>query len=286
MGCSVKFTNPIIFFLVIPTGATTGQRIVIDGRNGTISVYDQFNTLYAWMAATQVGPDSNYTMLRGIGSTGGGHTVSLFNGLIRFDAAPNRSAPIQVNYGYILGNFFNSAATERPILGLAAPSAGNGGQARLTLYGTSPDSTRTPAVDIDNNFAVEMDVNVMGFVRRRAPGGVNATWMQLTLLNGWVNDLTWGLRVRLLPDGTAICTGRINGGTITDGIQLGTLPASVTPFNREEFFAVCPTSTGPYSPPVIRIQETGEVFLFYHPPTFPASLHIGPTRWATFNLPT
>lgn len=47
----VAFKNTIIYFLVIPSGKTTGQRIVLDGIAGTISVYDSTNTLISQMGA-------------------------------------------------------------------------------------------------------------------------------------------------------------------------------------------------------------------------------------------
>lgn len=47
----VAFKNSIIFFLVIPTGATTGQRILIDGINGVIDIFNNSNHLIAQLGA-------------------------------------------------------------------------------------------------------------------------------------------------------------------------------------------------------------------------------------------
>lgn len=43
----VAYTQPIILTLTIPTGATTGQRIVIDGVHGVIDIFDSSNTRIA-----------------------------------------------------------------------------------------------------------------------------------------------------------------------------------------------------------------------------------------------
>lgn len=50
----VAFQNPIIQYLVIPSGATTGQRIVIDGVNGRIIIYDANNNIVGEWDSTGV----------------------------------------------------------------------------------------------------------------------------------------------------------------------------------------------------------------------------------------
>lgn len=99
--------NSFQTIIILPSGATTGQRIVIDGQNGLVLVYDSINDLIASISPDNTTDSQGNTILHGITSyeTGGHEYASLFNGSINVGRyGPDAPAGSQSGYFATLGN--------------------------------------------------------------------------------------------------------------------------------------------------------------------------------------
>lgn len=102
--------NSFQTIIVLPSGATTGQRIVIDGQNGLILVYDPINDLIVSISPDDTTDSQGNTILRGVTSyeNGGHEYAQLFNGGLNVGRyGPDAPAGSQSGYFATLGD--NSA---------------------------------------------------------------------------------------------------------------------------------------------------------------------------------
>jgi hypothetical protein len=72
-----------------------------------------------------------------------------------------------------------------------------------------------------------------GPVSRQLPGGP-ASWVHCTMNNSWTTYLGRSLTVKLTNDNMVQISGQIVPGTVSDGIQVASLPAGHAPVTRAE----------------------------------------------------
>ncbi|MGA5128788.1 hypothetical protein ACPCTO_03175 [Streptomyces olivoreticuli] len=214
--------NPIPDTLVLPVGATSGQRIVLDGAGGQILMYDAGNNLIA-----------EITPAVGIVSVTGQFVAQLVNGAANFQTGNTRF------FGFV---------EEREVLV-------NGTTQHALALGVVDKQTST-----ENDFLITLDDSDTQQVM--IPGALlnNATtWQPLTLASGITANTSLTPAVQTLPDGTAILRGNIkSSGSLASGAVLATLPAAATPLNTDYYGTVCSIGAGP-SATYLTIQNNGQI---------------------------
>lgn len=134
----LQFPFPFIDVLILPTDASTGPRIVLDGTTGVIEIYDANGDLYA-----TIDPDTGFSAFN----------PSAPNEFVRLLTDPTESPIIEFgqddadvsNRGYIQQYITGAGGTRQLIFefspGWFTTSTDN---ARVTLSSESADSTVTP----------------------------------------------------------------------------------------------------------------------------------------------
>lgn len=240
--------------LVLPYGRTTGKRIVLDGVNGLIAVYDAVKKIL------QIDSD-------GLHVTGSVSEIDLTvdsgnDSLITF-TDPTKPTPLSW-----LGRAL-----------IRATPGGLGGLA-LDLWSgfdvTTPTSEHSRVLISDHqlfmyhsdtsgglaggaqmlfsktDIQVQMPLRCMGEV-----------WNAVTFANGWSNlGANWDTaQYRKYPDNTVMLRGVVTGGTKTDATVMTTLPVGYRPA-KDMIFPVGNGSGGTVANPNIRIFSNGQVQIF------------------------
>jgi len=226
----VAYQNPIVFFLVIPTNATTGARIVLDGINGFLLVYDANNALIGSIAGRD-GTDS-------LGNP-------VFRGLVDYDHT-NKFIATQLDQGeirflylnYAVGSYIPGAmgptnpgaSTTAPgALQIASPSLNGDHRAVITLDGTSIDGTATPEVLMLATDGTQLEVAIQGILTTFGFSG----WNDVSFAANWTNfgNGFGNVRYRIIPDGFIAMQGMamFTGGATGASIQLFTFPVGFRP---------------------------------------------------------
>lgn len=91
----VAYQNPIIFFLTIPSGATSGERVVIDGVDGVIQVFGPSST----------GPNNGL-----VAEIGNGVGLEVFGALSTMQLTANPDGSAAINF------WLNSAPTNQAVM--------------------------------------------------------------------------------------------------------------------------------------------------------------------------
>jgi len=238
--------------LVLPYGATSGQRIVLDGVDGVILVFDSTNTPIASISPVEVVNGSTVTYFEGTTSYSDAKNVAVHlsreDGEVAFESYPNinqftNTGYIKANNPYSAGANYNTGALE-----IASPAvAGSQEHCVVTMYSENAAGTvdshiqfRTVAAGVDSAIQLEVAGKIIAQV---ISGGVaaNETWHNFTLQNSWV---TWGAPgdtpgYRLMPDGTVQLRGWLKNGTLADGTQIATLPAGYRPHAQQAWRLPC-----------------------------------------------
>lgn len=238
--------------IVLPTGATSGARIVLDSTSDAIFIYDAFNNLVTAIAASagtdassgqpyaegiQVGADTGTQIIMSPGS----------NGIV---FAPNDSF---VSLLTALQSFACGGVTSTEFAQFTGPSVTSSAAQHVSvaLASSSPDGTTTPTArgylmyaDAGGTSAVAAfwdgsGVTVTGTLAAAEPGAATLTtetWHTLTLKNGWTN-LAGGYtaanyRAIGSPPKSVQVVGTIVPGTLTDGTVIATLPAGYLPVKQ------------------------------------------------------
>lgn len=244
----VAFDQPILLTLTIPTGATTDERIVIDGIDGVIDIYNTANqkTIELGEGIIQVGFSPHPAIILSANGT---------------DAFGNQVAQIQlptfgsgeVNPSAIYSTYDSSF--KEAALALDGPA--NSGTTikgfwEINLIAGSDDGLGDvfqPAFTLlyysDNTFAngtavISAGNNFLGFgaagsapaviVDSAWPIIVDQAFTPFTLANGW--SVVAGRHVpgfRLMPDGTVLMRGSLTGGTTVAGTPFAALPVGYRP---------------------------------------------------------
>jgi hypothetical protein len=249
--------------LVVPTGATSGARIVIDGVNGNIKIYNASNALVSqidsngiisaedlsnlttanWIKLSVQDPSStNPALLIQPGETvsptqdwfaGEISTAELVVGANAQQAIAIYS-PLTTSQGLADISVFYVAC--------AAADGSHGSQlnavtSQLSIQGNNGSSFPNGEGVKINTGKVAGDGGSMIVYRNSA----DETWHAASLQNGWTNrggsDVPMQYRKVASPPNTVEIVGYINAGTQTDGTVLFNLPAGYRPAHNQPFVA-------------------------------------------------
>jgi len=221
----VAFQNPIVTQLIVPTGATTGARVVI-GVGAQIQMIDANNNLVGnWIP-------SEFDLINPV--TGGLISIQPvpFNGgnfpTIFFKTSPVSDVA-----------FINAVpdGNGEPAIGINSPPYTDpGGQGTIferaflfpdaMQFGMVDFATQSPVYGFFiSHLAMNIEARTPIFVR-------NANWTSVGFANGWGNfgNPFWGVSVHMMPDGTVMMRGEAagpaasTGGTVVVQIPNGFLP--------------------------------------------------------------
>lgn len=242
--------------LVLPAGATSGARIVLDGDDGVILVFDSTGALLASIAPEDA-PDGSY--LKGITAYSPNGIINLDDGDIFFLA--DALDPQYVVQGNITQD--NAPGTLR----LAPPTFDVGGKRCVVDLNSVANDSSNPNVVLYGNNGELVDLYQTGF-HYFSPGNTftdKEVWHNATLLNGGVNATT-PVQFRMLPTGHVECRGALVGGTLAANTHLFSLPAagvntrSYIPVQDYRIGAVAQnTGGGTFGTWVLDVQPTGFV---------------------------
>lgn len=231
----MEFIGTFITFLIIPTGATTGQRITINvGNDGAIKVYNSSGQLVSFIggpAGAIVSYDPATTQ-----------SVALARGVIQWDDStyPSHGGAIDWAFG-------DSAATNPAVLVLASGSNPTyDDNIFLDLFsGTSPGTQDTnPHVEIRDLLGTSIGTNiwVSGSILKAAKTGIGSDltsykWQFPTLGAGWASGSSTAgsafepIAYRLDAEDNLIITGTFNATSLTPAATVFTLPSPYIPPN-------------------------------------------------------
>lgn len=240
--------------LVLPAGATSGQRIILDGVNGRIFVYNPDGDLIGWLAPSDGVDPAGIPYFAGVGmnpyessfptsATRTSITLEANNGRVLFTRNPNgpgATTPF-VWDGEIRGYNPNGTVTRGASLYLTAPGT-HASDDHMTLIVRSVSSdgaTESHRLDVGPE---EFYTNVArseatrtafaGFLVRKTYSGGAYTdegWKNLPLQNGWTAVVGNAPQYRLDADGSVYLRGWINNGVTADNTVFAALPAGYRP---------------------------------------------------------
>lgn len=228
----------ILRVLVLPFGATTGKRIVLDGINGEIDVYDAANTRVGLINENGFRTDQSdgsYIALDPQGTFGG----------CEIDIQPPTVSGITQTQAIILAGNLGAGALldKRPYLSYEAPNIATPsvkGYPRMDLIGeglTDPNTYEYHDAD---------STTYVGPIHSAVSGPSvyfqAETWNNMTLQNGWTapGGADPGAKYRKIPS-PANCVQivmSIAGGTNANGTTVATLPVGYRPTTHKTLFPV------------------------------------------------
>lgn len=130
--------------LVLPFGATSGTRILLDGVNGVIALYDALDARRVWL-----GQDAG-----GFGEDDG---ISFSTGSVEEPAS---------GYGIVQSGTFGAGGAMQALLRLQSPVLGGGLRSRIFLRSNSDDGTVPARVVVEGTSAPELELNVRRMLLR------------------------------------------------------------------------------------------------------------------------
>lgn len=234
----MNFDSPIISTFTIPSGATSGQRIVFDGVNGVILVYNAANVLVESVAFANGTDSTGQNYVAGFGSydsTDHKHYSQLFNGALVL----NIDNPPEVIGAIVQALMSQGPSADQPGLLLTSPS-NDGVSAALELFGGNVAATEAPYARFGlNGAAVDMDVTIGGQLKYSPSSSLGAgpeMWHNILPVANWTNlGVPWGDPKFTR---TAVGTVRLSGALVWSGVVTAapvtvfTLPVGYRP-NRQ-----------------------------------------------------
>lgn len=280
-------------FIILPTGATVGKRIVLDGGQGLIGVYDDASNLVGSMAAagSQNGAIVNWLPGVAIYSSANKYSIRMSSDFgIAFDAYPDSS---QFTAGGLIlpSNPTAPGADPRPALLFQSPASDANKQLLfMGMYSSKTDGTGTPQqlfVGGRNgltNATMRGDIGVCGFVQPYKTNGTAYAaelWTAPTFANGWRNDpnppRNQPVQFRIRPDGWVNMRGVAALGTNLAGTLIASVPMYYAPIQTEWFVCACPFSPGSFS--TVRVEANGNIVL--ENPATADNICFSNVSWAT-----
>lgn len=231
----MEFIGTFQTFFVIPTGATTGQRITINvGNDGAIKVYNANGVLVTFIGGP-VGALISFDPF----ST---RTVGMIQGTLQWDDTSNPGHGGTIDWD--TGN-----ASIPPFLDIDSGNDNNlytGTTAILVksgvIFGTQDNSAH---VEILDNFGTNPNSNlwVSGSILKAVKSGIPATtlttykWQTPVLGAGWATGSSTAgsafepIAYRLDAEDNLVISGTFNATSLTPAATVFTLPANYTPPN-------------------------------------------------------
>lgn len=236
----VAYQNSVISYLVIPSGATSGERIVIDGINGVIDIYDSLGDLVA-----QIGNGiglliigTNVTAM--LGNAGGNPALVFW-----LNSSPNLLYGLQTDsVGDILlfSRQYNSSQTGHPIFDIFALDQNSIELGFQTVGGAT--SFEGPLLIMnDSNLLIYPNFTVSSSaLAANVSSGVpwwsgGQSWVNVTFAGNWANAGAPNANVQciFMPDGTVRMRGLAFNTSGTSGANVFQLPAGYFPNNQKTF---------------------------------------------------
>jgi hypothetical protein len=281
----VAFQNPVIQTITIPSGATTGTRIVIDGVNGTINVYDANNVLVGqWRSSDAVMMFQNDSMtgkmefhpsgLPGYGSYPGiyffaANTPGGYAGAAYIQANPdaNNSPQIGINSGQYIDTSGLHGARGRIFLADHVISINNIDVTTNAEIGGSFEAFDNSVImryTDPTNSANSIGIFATGIANFNTTVPIlNDTWKNVTFSNSWSNNAGFSAcQCRMDTSGYVHLRGSALPGTRTDGTTILTLPAGYAPPATKIVGAAVTASTNPSILTRLEINTDGTVQVF------------------------
>lgn len=228
----MQFPIPAQNIFTIPTGATTGARIVLDGTRGAIFVYNSNNALLASIAGVGGTDGQNNTYYPGINVYGpNGSYVQLYvdsSGqpfiTMRYNSAPTN------NFSYI---------EAKPLLGLYGIEIGAYSGVANVLNRLGWQGGANGQLILEPGSSIAASDPVAGYPQPE-------TYHTATLLNGWTGTLAY----RLTAQGDMHISADLVAGTTTNGTNIYTFPSSYRPATKKRipasFDGAVATGGNPY----------------------------------------
>lgn len=281
----VAFQNPVIQTITIPSGATTGTRIVIDGVNGTINVYDMNNVLVGqWRASDAVMMFQNDAMTgkmefhpSGLPSYGvypgiyffAANTPGGYAGAAYIQANPdvNNSPQIGINSGQYIDTSGLHGARGRLFMQDHVSSLAQIDVSTQSEIGGAFESTDTTATIhyTDPTTGTQIRpfyVTHVGNSNCDQPI-LNDSWQNVVFSNGWGNAGGFSaVQARIDTSGYLRLRGNASGGTLTDGTVMFTLPAGYAPVSTNVLPAAVTASVNPTQLSRVIVNSSGTVQVF------------------------
>lgn len=226
------WAQDLVGTLIVPTGATTGQRIVIDGTTGTITGYDAGNNVIFQLNVDGITVDN----------TKG--SVDIFSGSI---------PQVNMTLGAEGGITFDgggwqvqpgSAPDWQPFTAFSSATQDLFNSPEIFMYGTTATGLKSLMQLFSQTWQLLSDTNPGEGAQLSllSAGGsrldlytssATEPWHALSLQNSWTNrggsDVTAQYRKVVSPPNTVEIIGYIASGTVTDGTTLFTLPTGYRP---------------------------------------------------------
>lgn len=244
----VAFKNSVVFSIVVPSGATTGQRIVIDGVAGVIDIYDSSNNLVAQMGngIPLIINEGSFQMSIQPNAGGGGwpgiqwtQIGSLNQAYLNVVSSPNNVPELGLNSGLSA-----DPTQKRSILFLQEDNIDLmiKDNANNTYGWINLHSAPAPTIELNLSKFFTMELWVQGDPQSYAVLGVaNETWHAMPYNANWGNlGSPWGNGEYIR---TALGTVRFSGaaqwlnGVTAAPVPIFTLPVGYRP-NRMLHIAV------------------------------------------------
>lgn len=264
----VAFKNPIVYYLVIPSGQTSGKRIVIDGVAGTIQVFDQNNVQVAEIGVVQVGawqyqgflafPDPNVAPFPQADTVAG-----LFSFGIQFDDPNDTTNPGLLYFqagvpGQASSTFWQPSQMKSAVINEWQPFILMDGGQVGAAYPLNVPSVTMGSVD-ESNTSQPCEVYIQGAILYKKPGNTTPeSWHALSLNTGW--SATFGTpSYRINALGAVEFKGLASKSSApVKGETIATLPVGYRPTRTVELVG---GGDGNATPPSVMVQilTTGDI---------------------------
>lgn len=265
---SGAWTNDRQTSITLPTGATTGQRIVLNGVTGEIDIYDAANN---WIVT--INPSNGLFLSPNITNftTAGYVQIDPYTPAVFFLPAADGVHTWQEGY-LKTGDF--GAPNYSPYAYLASPietglSPAFGDESRIYLIGRSKlnPSTAPSTVDMYGDQAQFINVNGPALVRvegtmKYQTAGTLETWHTIGVGTGLVNGWTGTIRYRRLvsPPNTIQVYANLVPGTKVDGTTITTMPVGYLAGTAQDMPAMgSPTAAAGGQAPHVGIQAANGI---------------------------
>lgn len=279
-------------FIILPTGAVSGQRIVLDGNTGLIGVYDVNNNLVGSISATVNKTGNIVTWLSGVSvySAANKYSIRLTStDGIAFEAYPDAS---QFTAGGLIrpSNPAAPGADARPALLFQSPTSDPNQQLLFVgMYSSKTDGTGKQQLLVGGRNGVTgntimAEFAMAGFVqawRNVGTGYSPEIWTAPTFFNGWGNDPTpprnQPAAFHIHPDGWVSMRGVICCGTNAANTLIMSVPMYYAPLQTEWFALASPATPASFA--TVRVEPNGNIYL--ENPATQADICLTGASWAT-----
>lgn len=236
--------------LTLPWDAISGARIVLDGVNGRILIYNAANELILSMSPTAGTDNAGNEIHAGIASyrpPGSDLLTILMTADGVFEAVSAQGVTDILRTGTIeFSGSTGGASQSSGAMTIRIPSNQPDYVSGLIgMQSPSEDGTVPPAGFIGvegpgsqaalcNSFILD----ICGFIRKNtfeASGNVrNEEWINLPLAGAWVADVETP-QYKLMADGTCVLRGNLKDGATANGTTIANLPVDYRPNTHQRF---------------------------------------------------